>query len=699
MTAGTPDTREAMERETTRKYIKARYKFYDRGKIAAPPWATMGGDAKQDINTVFGDPDDPGMKRGLRGILQLYNFLQASGGLPAEKETRMKMLELIRPLMQAAGGRDFPESLLHFMVSAQKRNLAESYREGKITPELAKILNDKYEWTDDLYKQHYLADKSFLLPYLIEEKKLDFTAFKGESDTGDDWYFDYRISFSPLPIDDAPLEQIAGRAEIDYITNIANLKDATRRALEGVKPTEQWLKENLKLKGAELERAKDGFIVDPVPAEALLQFADAIELQYQQRQQEQTARDYNVPITSPYQVGFYVNPVTCKINDLRPYWQEIRLLLSVNSWQYLADYAAAVREAVNGTQEEPEGDNILLSLFPDTYYCVQENQKNFRNVPVAKPVRRLIRAYATANISGQSINLKGRNGEILQQVSFADATGKLSEQVITSFDISIMNCVGSLQQKNPDKRYFTDIDIAKEFNSTPDKQGHITPDSKIVQDVRQSMKRLSSVYGKIDVTDQIAAEMKRRHPNAKKAERLKKGQERLAIMQPLVKIDKIGVHTLKNDRDTLCYSITDAPPFYLHGALTRQMIQVPFEQLTSKKSLTTEIRLLREYTRINIEAAISMQREGLKADTIRFNKILDDTFRTSADPAENVESVELTRVVAKIPEWKRYKLQTQILNYLDELKGHNVIKGYTVVKKKLPGKTKNIEYGFTITTE
>ena len=170
-------------------------------------------------------------------------------------------------------------------------------------------------------------------------------------------------------------------------------------------------------------------------------------------------------------------------------------------------------------------------------------------------------------------------------------------------------------------------------------------------------------------------------------------------MQPLVKIDKIGVHTLKNDRDTLCYSITDAPPFYLHGALTRQMIQVPFEQLTSKKSLTTEIRLLREYTRINIEAAISMQREGLKADTIRFNKILDDTFRTSADPAENVESLELTRVVAKIPEWKRYKLQTQILNYLDELKGHNVIKGYTVVKKKLPGKTKNIEYGFTITTE
>ena len=348
-------------------------------------------------------------------------------------------------------------------------------------------------------------------------------------------------------------------------------------------------------------------------------------------------------------------------------------------------------------QIETKGDNdVLLTLFPETYFVLPASQKNVRNLPVTKAVKRLVRAYASASISGKSIQLKGNKGEIIQQVSFAEATGKPSDQIINSFDISIMNCVGSLQQKNPAKRFFTDIEIAKEFNSTPDKQGHITPDSPIVQDVRESMKRLSSVYGKIDVTEQIQNELDRRHPNKSKIGRLKSGQEKLAVMQPLVRIDKIGVHTLKNDRDTLCYEITEAPPFYLHGALTRQMIQVPFEQLTSRKALTTELRLLREYTRINIEASISMQKLGMKADTITFNKILDDTYRTSADPVEDVKRIDITQVVKNIPTWKRYKLQNQILTYLDELKAQKVIKSSEVVKKKLPGKIKNIEFGFTI---
>ena len=118
----------------------------------------------------------------------------------------------------------------------------------------------------------------------------------------------------------------------------------------------------------------------------------------------------------------------------------------------------------------------------------------------------------------------------------------------------------------------------------------------------------------------------------------------------------------------------------------------------SKKTLTKEIRLLREYTRRNIETHLSMLKNGLKAETLPYNKILDDTFRTSADPVENVEKVEMTQVVKNIPERKRYRLQKQILDYLDELKGHKVIDGYEVVKKKIPGKSKVVEYGFKIIT-
>ena len=352
--------------------------------------------------------------------------------------------------------------------------------------------------------------------------------------------------------------------------------------------------------------------------------------------------------------------------------------------------------------ELTDKNNVLQSLFPDTYYVPATEQKNVRNMSITKATKRLIRGYATVNISGKGLLLKNDKGEVMQEVAFADATGKPSDQVINSFDMSIADCVGSLQQKNPNRNYYTDIEIAKEFNSTEDKKGNIKPDSPIVQDVHESMKRLSTVYGKLDITGQIAEEMKKRHPDKKKIKRLESGKEKLAILQPLVKIDGIGVHEFgKKDKDAICYVINDPPPFYLHGALSRQMIQIPFEQLNttdSKKTLTKEIRLLREYTRRNIETHLSMIKNGMKAGTLTYNKILDDTFRTSADPVENVEKVEMTQVVKNIPEWKRWKLQKQILDYLNELKGHKVIDGYEVVKKKVPGKSKVVEYGFKIIT-
>ena len=552
------------------------------------------------------------------------------------------------------------------------------YAAGDITPELAEILDYQTGVNNDLLAA-IMENGGFreIVMNMVEKGELDFSPFNDTDDNSPGWFLKYRLATTPLP---------------GFIGRISNLgKKATK--------DETLLLQHNRLIKEEIAERITETLKDGITPELLLTMAEEIKGFYQ------TVKDaggnYNPLLLTTYTnertAGFVIDVTERKIFDLRQHCDEMRELLTPGIEVYNA-FADLIRQGITTTEQDGESD-LLQSLFPDTYYFPPADKKNVRNLPVSKPVKRLVRAYAAVNISGQSLDLKGRNGEVLQRVAFADATGKPSKEVINSFDISIMNCVGSLQQKNPTKKFFTDIDIAKEFNSTTDKQGHITPDSKIVQDIRQSMKRLSGVYGKIDVTEQISQELKKRHPNKKKIDNLQKGLERLAIMQPLVKIDKIGVHTLKNDKDTLCYCITEAPPFYLHGALTRQMVQVPFEQLTSNKSLTTEMRLLREYTRINIEAAISMQKEGLKADTIRFNKILDDTYRTSADPAENVERTEITQVVQKIPERKRYRLQAYILNYLDELKQHNFISDYKVVKKKLPGKTKVIEYGFTIITE
>ena len=353
-------------------------------------------------------------------------------------------------------------------------------------------------------------------------------------------------------------------------------------------------------------------------------------------------------------------------------------------------------------QMSTESD-ILQSLFPDTYFIPSAETKSVRNMSITKATKRIVRGYETVNISGQTLKIKNDEGETIQEVAFSDGAGNPSDQIINSFDISIMDCVGSLQQKNPNRNFFTDVEIAKEFNSTDDKKGNITPDSPIVLDVRESMKRLNSVFGKIDITEQIANEMKQRNPDKKKIKRLESGKERLSVMQALVKIDAMGVHEYGKDKKGICYVIKTPPPFYLHGALSHQMIQIPFNQLNTpnnKKTLTKEIRLLREYTRRNIETHISMIKNGKRAETVKFNKILDDTFRTSKDKAEKVEDLEITQVVKNIPEWKRYKLQTHILDYVQELTEiHKVFYGFEVVKKKLPGKSKVVAYGFKIILE
>ena len=347
--------------------------------------------------------------------------------------------------------------------------------------------------------------------------------------------------------------------------------------------------------------------------------------------------------------------------------------------------------------------DILQSLFPDTYFVPSAETKSVRNMSITKATKRIVRGYATVNISGETLKIKNENGEVIQEVGFSDGAGNPSDQIINSFDISIMDCVGSLQQKNPNRNFFTDVEIAKEFNSTEDRKGNITPDSPIVLDVRESMKRLNSVFGKIDVTEQIANAMKQRNPDKKKIKRLESGKERLSVMQALVKIDAFGVHEYGKDKKGICYLIKTPPPFYLHGALSKQMMQIPFNQLNTpnnKKTLTKEIRLLREYTRRNIETHISMIKNGKRAETVKFNKILDDTFRTSKDKAENVEDLEITQVVKNIPERKRYRLQTQILDYVQELTAiHKVFYGFEVVKKKLPGKSKVMAYGFKIILE
>ncbi len=394
----------------------------------------------------------------------------------------------------------------------------------------------------------------------------------------------------------------------------------------------------------------------------------------------------------------YFNVVQRKLYDMRPYAAELRQLFTIPDFSFIGELADILTTQIDEhrkrqLQEANSGNEILQSLFPEVYYCPPETAKDFRNFPISKPEKYLIRSYANARINGGTIQLTDGDGNVLQELKFTDLNGQVSQEIIRPFDISIMNCIGSLQQKY-NRSAFTDIEIAREFNSTQDKKGNITPASPIVLEVRESMRRLSVTYGSLDITQQIEQELKRRNPDMDKINRLRKGASIFGL-QHLVNVKKVVIHTMKNDKDTLLYFIDGSPLFYLHAAITHQIVQVPFAQMNSKKNLTTEIRLLREQTRIALETKISMLKRKVGSNVIRFNPIIDSTFRTSADAPEDPTKVETTELVERIPERKRYRLQEQIRNYLDELIAHGYIAEYTVLKKKIPGKRKQVDYGFS----
>ena len=573
--------------------------------------------------------------------------------------------------------------LLNLQTESIYENLLTAYETGSITPELREILEEEppRKTPEELEGK----EKYSIIAKMMQEGKLNFEPFRTEKDVELNWPFFYRLDFSPLPNITTSIKDIKYLIDLSQKLFKSQIKNFVINTLEGEKDH------------ISLFYGND----TPPTAEDFIAFTNLIEKQYKARISENTPLNWTAQFLN-MTAGFYINPETCIIKDLRPHTAEINALLSLKSWDYLLEAVNIIREALREftepvKEEAGTGEGILQSLFPDVYYGATEGTKNFRNLPVSKAEKRLIPAYASARISGQGITLKDSEGNPLQEVDFIDASGKISEETIQPFDVSIMNCVGSLQQKYPDQKGFTDIQIAKEFCSTQDKKGHITPESPIVKDVRESMRRLRVVFGKIDITEQIKKEAGRRHPNQKKIDTLMKGSKRFSIAQPLVNIKNIAVQTLKNDKDTLLYIIEGAPLFYLHAAITHQIAPVPYEQMNSKKNLTTEIRLLREQTRIAIETAISMRARGIGGERIRFNSILDATFRTSADEPEDPAKVEMTEVVSRIQEQKRWKLQRQILQYLDELITHGFITSYTVLKKKLPGKKKLVEYAFTFT--
>ncbi len=265
-----------------------------------------------------------------RIAVPIQHFIELTGPLPEAKDKRQEIIDLLAPSFQDGFYGYLSGYLSTLREWAQYENLVDAYKRGAITPELLAILKEE---PAPVPQELQSMDTPTAILTLLRDKKLDFEPFRHDIDTEANWFFFYRVSFHPLPIRRS-LDSIAAGIDYQKKETLEFLKTQVSMLMKGERPG-----------------AYEGKPVPPLAPEPLEKFAAAREKQYKARKRGRTPRDFTARIARPAAAGLYVNPQTCEIKDLRPYQPELYSLLSVKSWDFLAEYAAAIRAAI---QEELE---------------------------------------------------------------------------------------------------------------------------------------------------------------------------------------------------------------------------------------------------------------------------------------------------------------------------------------------------------
>ena len=255
----------------------------------------------------------------------IQHVIELTGPLPTAKDKKQEIIDLLAPSFQDGFYGYLSSYLATLREWAQYENLVDAYKRGAITPELLAILKEE---PAPVPQELQSMDTPTAILTLLRDKKLDFEPFRHDIDIEANWFFFYRVSFHPLPIRRS-LDSIAAGVDYQKKETLEHLKTQVSMLMKGERPG-----------------AYEGKPVPPLAPEPLEKFAAAIEKQYKARKRGRTPRDFTARIARPAAAGLYVNPQTCEIKDLRPFLPELYSLLSVKSWDFLAEYAAAIREAV-----------------------------------------------------------------------------------------------------------------------------------------------------------------------------------------------------------------------------------------------------------------------------------------------------------------------------------------------------------------
>lgn len=283
-----------------------------------------------------------------RGTLEYYNMIRSKAGrkwLLKDAPVRL-FAEMTGPLPKNFDKKKLLANTAYYILPllqnlqqySIRENLRAAYEGGNITPELLEILDTPpVEYTPD---EQEGKEKYNIIATLIHEKKIDFEPFRGKRDIEPNWPFFYRLDFSPLPDFRYRLKDLHYIS--DTLDNVIRpqIRTYVLIALEGKETFVSAEDDGRKEKQA-----------TPLTAADFMGFAELIESQYNARIAENTPLDWPAPFKAT-NAGFYINPKTYVIKDLRPYTKEINTLLSLSSWDYLKDFADAIREAVADWKQE-----------------------------------------------------------------------------------------------------------------------------------------------------------------------------------------------------------------------------------------------------------------------------------------------------------------------------------------------------------
>ena len=239
----------------------------------------------------------------------------------------------------------------------------------------------------------------------------------------------------------------------------------------------------------------------------------------------------------------------------------------------------------------------------------------------------------------------------------------LSNPDVNQFDLAVMDSVYTLAVSGIMR--FTPEDVARIMSGNLEQD--ITP--KKVQEIKESIEKLSFIRLTIDYTDEMIARGE-----------VKPGKRTFELESYMVPVRKIEVKSRNNQTKLTGYQLLEMPILYQYAEKTHQIAGVPLEILnTPSISDTNDVIVIKRALIRRIEA-IKNPRNNVVSESIVYERVDHTTGQITGFFAKLGFFEENYKTAAQ---WKKKKsvLHNTVIKILTDFKEKNYINGYEVIKE------------------